>query len=98
MASTLIEGNNLMKHAIKLVILSGLIAVSAQVMAADASSDTSTKTSDNAQAMKDCMAKQKATNSSMTHEAMKTTCKNEVSGKGKKGNDLASGPQGQPQH
>jgi hypothetical protein len=44
------------------------------------------------------MAKQKATNSGMTHAAMKTTCKNQISGKGKNGNDLASGPQAQGQN
>jgi hypothetical protein len=88
-----------MKHAIKFMVLSGLIAVSAQAMADNSSSDTSTNTTaEKTQAMKDCMAKQKATNSGMTHAAMKTTCKNQISGKGKNGNDLASGPQAQGQN
>lgn len=45
--------------------------------------------------MKECMAEQKATNSSMTESAMKTVCKNQMkSHKGlKSGNDLATGPQ-----
>jgi hypothetical protein len=88
-----------MKHAIELVVLSGFIALSAQAIADEtSSSDTSSQTTmDKSQAMKDCMAKQKATNSGLTHEQMKTTCKNEVSGrKTQDGNDLATGPQAQP--
>jgi hypothetical protein len=88
-----------MKHAIELVVLSGFIALSAQAIADEtSSSDTSSQTTmDKSQAMKDCMAKQKATNSGLTHEQMKTTCKNEVSGKKTQdGNDLATGPQAQP--
>jgi hypothetical protein len=89
-----------MKHAIGLIVLSGCIALSAQAIADDTSTDTSSQstTMDKSQAMKDCMAKQKATNSGLTHEAMKTTCKNEISGKKTKdGNDLATGPQAKPQ-
>jgi hypothetical protein len=89
-----------MKHTIELVVLSGFIALSAQAFADDASSNTSSQatTMDKSQAMKDCMAKQKATNSGLTHEQMKTTCKNEVSGKKTQdGNDLATGPQAKPQ-
>lgn len=87
-----------MKHAIELIALSGFIALSAQAIADDTSSSTSSQTTmDKSQAMKDCMAKQKATNSGLTHEQMKTTCKNEVSGKKTQdGNDLATGPQAQP--
>jgi hypothetical protein len=44
--------------------------------------------------MKDCMARQKATNSSMTQVAMETVCRNEAKNhKDKDGNDLATGPQ-----
>ena len=43
--------------------------------------------------MKDCMARQKATNSSMTQAAMETLCKNEAkNGQTKDGNDLATAP------
>jgi hypothetical protein len=90
-----------MKHTIELVVLSGLIALSAQAIAGETPSDSSSDTSQSttmakSQAMKDCMAKQKATNSGLTHEAMKTTCKNEASGKKTKdGNDLATGTQPQ---
>ncbi len=45
--------------------------------------------------MKQCMARQKATNSSMTHEAMQTTCKNEMKQQKlqQQGQDLATGTQ-----
>lgn len=49
----------------------------------------------NDEAMKQCMARQKATNSGLTDMQMKTTCKNELKGDKtrKEGNDLATGPQ-----
>lgn len=45
--------------------------------------------------MKECMARQKATNSGLTHEARHTTCKNEMKQQKlhQQGQDLASGPQ-----
>src|ERR1700728_3789509 len=45
--------------------------------------------------MKQCMARQKSTNSSMTHEAMQTTCKNEMKQQKmqQQGQDLATGTQ-----
>jgi hypothetical protein len=45
--------------------------------------------------MKQCMARQKSTNSGMTQEAMKTTCKNEMKQQKlqQKGQDLGSGTQ-----
>jgi len=45
--------------------------------------------------MKRCMARQKSTNSSMTHEAMQTTCKNEMKQQKlqQQGQDLATGTQ-----
>lgn len=47
------------------------------------------------QAMKDCMARQKATNSGLTNLQMHTTCKNELKADKthKDGNDLATGSQ-----
>jgi hypothetical protein len=90
-----------MKHSIKLVLLTGIIGVSSYAIADDASSSMSSSTNNSTnktQMMKDCMAKQKAANSGMTHEAMKTTCKNQVYNKTQNGNDLATGPQaGTPQ-
>jgi hypothetical protein len=45
--------------------------------------------------MKQCMARQKATNSGLTHLQMQTTCKNEMKSNKthKEGNDLATGTQ-----
>jgi hypothetical protein len=45
--------------------------------------------------MKECMARQKSTNSGMTHQAMHTTCRNEMKQQKlqKQGQDLATGPQ-----
>jgi hypothetical protein len=45
--------------------------------------------------MKQCMARQKSTNTSMTHEAMQTTCKNEMKPQKmqQQGQDLATGTQ-----
>jgi hypothetical protein len=45
--------------------------------------------------MKQCMARQKSTNSGMTHEAMQTTCKNEMKQQKlqQQGQDLATGTQ-----
>ncbi len=51
--------------------------------------------SNKAETMKQCMARQRATNSSMTHEAMQTTCKNEMKQQKlqQQGQDLATGTQ-----
>ena len=45
--------------------------------------------------MKQCMARQKSTNSGLTHEAMQTTCKNEMKQQKlqQQGQDLATGTQ-----
>jgi hypothetical protein len=45
--------------------------------------------------MKQCMARQKATNSGLTHEAMQTTCKNEMKQQKlqQQGQDLGTGTQ-----
>jgi hypothetical protein len=81
-----------MKTPMVSIALAALVVVGAQAMADD-SSTTSNPSADKAQMMKDCMARQKATNSSMTQAAMETVCKNEIKGNGQKdGNDLATGP------
>jgi hypothetical protein len=51
--------------------------------------------SNKAETMKQCMARQKATNSGLTHEAMQTTCKNEMRQQKlqQQGQDLATGTQ-----
>jgi hypothetical protein len=84
-----------MNHTISTIVFTSFLAIGAQALADDAPS-----TPGNAdQAMKDCMAKQKATNSSMTQVAMETVCKNEAKKhKDKDGNDLATGTQAPPQH
>lgn len=84
--------------------LAGMVAVGsyavAQAPAPQGSqtmqSDThSNDTGNKPETMKQCMARQKATNSGLTHNAMETTCKNEmkVNKAHKEGNDLATGPQ-----
>jgi hypothetical protein len=73
------------------LVLAGLVAVGGQAIADNSPPPTQSQT-----AMKDCMDKQKATNSSMTQEAMETVCKNEAKQhKDKNGNDLATAPQDQ---
>jgi hypothetical protein len=71
-------------------ILSGLTLIAAQQVLAD---DSPSAPASKDQQMKDCMAKQKATNSSMTQSAMETVCKNQIEKQQKDGNDLATGPQ-----
>jgi hypothetical protein len=58
----------------------------------DSSSHAAT---DKSAAMKECMARQKANNTGLTHLQMKTTCRNEVKAQKTRsqGNDLATGPQ-----
>jgi hypothetical protein len=80
-----------MKSAIKLALLTGLVALSAQVIADD--SAPGAMTAQQSKAMKDCMAQQKANNASMTQAAMETVYKNQIKQKDKNGNDLATGPQ-----
>lgn len=84
-----------MKRAMTIMMLAGLMAVSVQAVSDDSTPASSTASSaQNDKAMKDCMAKQKASNASMTQDAMQTVCKNEVRKKGQKdGNDLATGTQ-----
>jgi hypothetical protein len=81
----------LMKSPMISIALAALVVISAQAVADDASK-TKHPAADKAQMMKECMERQKATNSSMTHAAMETVCKNEAKGSGTKdGNDLATG-------
>jgi hypothetical protein len=77
--------------AFRLALLTGFVAFSAQAIADDSPSNA--MNSQQSQAMKDCMAQQKASNASMTQAAMETVCKNQLKQKDKNGNDLATGPQ-----
>ena len=71
------------------LVCAGLVAISAQAMAADPGASSGAKM----QQMKECMEHQKATNSSLTQSAMETVCRNQMKDQTKSGNDLASGPQ-----
>ncbi|MDP9087700.1 MAG: hypothetical protein M3O26_03030 [Pseudomonadota bacterium] len=77
-------------------LVMSLVFAAGAVLGAQAIADDSSKAAnsgDKTQMMKECMERQKATNSSMTHAAMETVCKNEMKGNGTKdGNDLATGP------
>jgi hypothetical protein len=80
-----------MNNSMMSLALAALVAISAQAVADDSS--TSKNSADKSQTMKECMERQKAMNSSLTHSAMETVCKNEAKGTGTKdGNDLATGP------
>jgi hypothetical protein len=86
-----------MKFAFAGLLSMMLCGISFQV---NADPPGSSQSGNEKQAMKDCMARQKASNSSMTQAAMETVCKNEAK-KGKlqkDGNDLATGPQAPKQH
>jgi len=79
-----------MKMIFKTLVLFAVCGLAGNAIA----DDSSTQKSQHSQQMKDCMAKQKAANSSLTQEAMKTVCKNEAKGQQTKdGNDLATAPQ-----
>lgn len=81
-----------MTYKMTTALLVGLVSICSQALG-DESTPTSARQE---QRMKDCMARQKATNSSMTQAAMETVCKNEAKkqqGKDKDGNDLATAPQ-----
>jgi hypothetical protein len=78
-----------MKSMTHTIIAAGLVIFGSQAIAGDPPSTSQSKD----QMMKECMAKQKATNSSMTQEAMETVCKNQIEKRQKDGNDLATGPQ-----
>ena len=79
--------NTSMKSLMTTVAIAGLVAVGAQAVAGDAT------TQDKA-AMKTCMERQKSTNSSMSQDQMEMVCANESKDqKDKNGNDLATAPQ-----
>jgi hypothetical protein len=81
----------MMNYKMATLLLAGLVGLGGQAIGDDSATSTSKQS---AQAMKDCMARQKASNSSMTQAAMETVCTNEAKGrKDKDGNDLATAPQ-----
>ena len=97
-----------MKRILMTAALAGLVAAGTCAVAQDQqgdqtqqssqtvkSDDSSDNTRNKNETMKECMARQKATNSGLTHMQMQTTCKNEakVNKTRKDGNDLATGPQ-----
>ena len=98
-----------MKRMLMSVAFAGMVAVGSYAGAQSAQSSQSaqsTQSSDNsgysnsgssnkAETMKECMARQKATNSGTTHQAMQTTCKNEMKQQKlqQQGQDLGSGTQ-----
>lgn len=93
-----------MKHILMTGFL-GLIAAGAGTVAVAqdqsqqgtqaAQASSSNAATNKSEAMKDCMARQKANNTGLTHLQMKTTCRNEVKAQKThtQGNDLATGPQ-----
>jgi hypothetical protein len=78
-----------MTYKMTTALLVGLVSICGLAIA-----DSTPTPTQKEQGMKDCMARQKASNSSMTQAAMETVCKNEAkNGKTKDGNDLATAPQ-----
>ena len=88
-----------MKLLIKTAILSTLLVAGAQAIADDSLSATAMTQAQKKQMWNDCMAKQKADNSTLTQAAMETACKNEMkkSQLQKDGNNLATAPQATPE-
>ena len=92
-----------MKPVLIAAALAALVSAGPSAMAQTQSGSQPTQTDNNSdaagnksdEAMKQCMARQRATNSGLTDRQMKTTCKNEMKGDKtrKEGNDLATGPQ-----
>jgi hypothetical protein len=79
-----------MMYKMTTALLVGLVSICSQAIGDDSTATSTQKE----QRMKDCMARQKATNSSMTQAAMETVCKNEAKNHpDKDGNDLATAPQ-----
>lgn len=83
-----------MKRILMTTALAGLFAVGTCAVAQD-QTHQGDQTQQTSQTMKECMSRQKATNSGLTHMQMQTTCKNEMKGNKtrKEGNDLATGSQ-----
>jgi hypothetical protein len=90
-----------MKHMLMSAVCASLVAVGSYAVAqSDTQSASGTDysnsgSSNKSETMKQCMARQKSTNSSMTQEAMQTTCKNEMKQQKlqQQGQDLATGTQ-----
>lgn len=59
-------------------LLAGAVCCGTQAFADDTSMNSSTMTSEQKQMVKDCMAKQKANDSSMSKDVMKKTCEAQV--------------------
>jgi hypothetical protein len=78
-----------MKPVVATMTFAAVIAVRAPAIA----DDSTNASADKAQAMKACVDKQKATNTSMSQADMQTVCKNEAKAHKarKEGNDLATG-------
>lgn len=101
---------SIMKRTLMIAVFTTLVATGTYAVAQDQTqqgSQTSNSSSDYSgnknETMEQCMARQKATNSGLTHMQMQTTCRNEINANKtrKEGNDLATGPQGgekQPQN
>jgi hypothetical protein len=90
-----------MRYTLTTAALVGLIVVGTCGAQGQAPQNTQTPASDSSadnaksDAMKQCMARQKASNSGLTQLQMQTTCKNEIQAdkNHKSGNDLATGTQ-----
>jgi hypothetical protein len=92
-----------MKHTLIAATLVGLVAAGSVVaqdypqQGSQAQSENNNSVSGNSskESMKQCMSRQKAANSGLTHLQRQTTCENEMkaSKMRKNGNDLATGSQ-----
>lgn len=95
-----------MKTAAMSIAFAAIVALGPQAFASDPPSSSTTASSDamnngapKNETMKECMARQKASNaSSMSATAMHTVCKNEmkVNKERSQGQDLATGTQAKP--
>jgi hypothetical protein len=93
-----------MKHLLMTATLAGLISAGTcgvavgqaqQGSQAPQANNNSDADGGKKETLKQCMARQKATNSGLTNVQMQTTCNNEMKGNKIRtdGNDLATGPQ-----
>ena|ERR1700722_16496792 len=91
-----------MKRILMSAAFAGMVAAGSYAVAQTGQSPQSNDSgysnsgsSNKPETMKECMARQKSTNSGMTAEAMHTTCKNEMKQQKlhQQGQDLATGPQ-----
>jgi hypothetical protein len=98
-----------MKRILMSAAFTGLMAVGSYAIgqdqapsgqpAAGGTEYSNSGSSNKPETMKQCMARQKSTNSSLTQEAMQTTCKNEMKQQKlqQQGQDLATGTQNDSQ-